>query len=107
MLSNKKRHTIEFWTRKGIRHQILSKTIILLDLLLLLIVHSSPILPLLMLTWQQMIFRLVDEVKILVDIAKLTQQCEHHSHLNFCMAKAWWHGCVVTQLGDTILDLPK
>ena len=107
MLSNKKRHTVEFWTRKGIRHYILSKTIILLDLLLLLIVHSSPILPLLMLTWHQMIFRLVEGVKMLADIAKLTQQCEHHNHLNFCMAKAWWHGCVVTQLGDTILDLLK
>ena len=60
-----------------------------------------------MLTLHQMIFRLVDEVKILADIAKLTQQCEHHNHLNFYMAKAWWDGCVVTQLGDTILDLPK
>ena len=31
MLFNKKRHAVEFCTRKGIRHQILSKTIILLD----------------------------------------------------------------------------
>ena len=36
-----------------------------------------------MLTWHQMIFRLVEEVKFLADIAKLTQQCEHHNHLNF------------------------
>ena len=45
-----------------------------------------------MLTWHQTIFRLVEEVKILADITKLTQQCEHHNHLNFLHGKgmvAW------------------
>ena len=51
-----------------------------------------------MLTWHQMIFRLVEEVKILADITKLTQPCEHDNHLNFCMAKTWWHGCVELSL---------
>ena len=32
------------------------------------------------------------------------KRCEHHNHVNFCLARAWSHGCVVTRLGDTILD---
>ena len=32
------------------------------------------------------------------------KRCEHHNHLNFCVARPWLHECVVTQLGDAILD---
>ena len=36
-----------------------------------------------------------------------TKRCEHHNHLNFCLARAWLHGCVVTRLGDAILDFRR
>ena len=26
------------------------------------------------------------------------------NHLNFCVARAWLHGCVLNQLGDAILN---
>ena len=26
------------------------------------------------------------------------------NHLNFCVAREWLHGCVLTQLGDAILN---
>ena len=35
---------------------------------------------------------------------KKIKMCEHHNHLNFCLARAWSRGCVVTRLGDVILD---
>ena len=32
------------------------------------------------------------------------KRCERHNHLNFCLARTWLHECVVTQLGEAILD---
>ena len=29
------------------------------------------------------------------------------NHLNFCVARAWLHGCVLTQLGDAILNFRR
>ena len=34
----------------------------------------------------------------------LPARCEHQNSLNYCTAKAWLHGCMVTQLRDAIYD---
>ena len=34
-------------------------------------------------------------------------QCEHHDRVNFCTAKVRLRECVVTRLGDAILNLLK